>query len=407
MRFFNNLKIGTKILVVVMLVLCLGIATLGVIINNQVSAEIQANITSILRANVQKNANFVQGKFNEVIVTLENTSDVLHMIAAQSSGKEFVADSILNLESMLEASVWSNFAYLYVPKASEELRAMDKRFVTPEGEFVVLFEDKGGTDKNRIHILQAQGVIPQMPAVQNTIQTKKARIGVPLQMSIGTQTFTGVNMTIPILNKNGEIVAILGAVVNLKAMSDVVLDPKYDLYEKSATFVSDDQGHVAIHRNQMFVAKAMQEINKHPSMAALIDAVRKQQEVILPYYPYDTQIKSLAALQPFEIGRGDLSAHWTMIICVPESAVYAPLTHLQLTIVLVSVLIMITLIVLVWLFVRQFVSNRILTILSTLINFFRLLNHEKVEVKPIIIRANDELGAMGRAINENIEKAKS
>ena len=407
MRFFNNLKIGTKIIVVVILVLSLGIASLGIIISNQVSNEIESNIESILRANVQKNANFVQGKFNEVIATLENTGDVLSTLATREHGRQFVADSILNLKSMLEASSWSNFAYLYVPKADENLRTMDKRFITPDGEFVVLYEDKGKAAKERVGILQAQGVIPKMPAVQRTLQSKKSIIGVPLQMNIGNQTFTGVNMTMPILDSNGTLVAILGTVINLKAMSDEVLDPKYDLYKDSATFVSNDKGYVAIHRNQSIVGRAIQEVNTHPSMKALIDAVQNRANTILPYYPYDTQIKSLAALQSFEIGHGDLSAHWSMVMCVPESAVYAPLTRLQLTIVLVSVLIMIALIVLVWLFVRQFVSKRIVIILNTLLNFFRLLNHEKVEVKPIIIRANDELGAMGRAINENIEKAKS
>ncbi|MCO6582540.1 hypothetical protein KFU43_25325, partial [Escherichia coli] len=39
---------------------------------------------------------------------------------------------------------------------------------------------------------------------------------------------------------------------------------------------------------------------------------------------------------------------------------------------------------------------------KSLENFFRFLNHEKIEIQTIEIKANDELGKMGKIINENI-----
>ncbi|EOB3747415.1 methyl-accepting chemotaxis protein, partial [Campylobacter jejuni] len=53
-------------------------------------------------------------------------------------------------------------------------------------------------------------------------------------------------------------------------------------------------------------------------------------------------------------------------------------------------------------FIRKIIGSRIPLILKSLENFFRFLNHEKIEVQTIEIKANDELGKMGKIINENI-----
>ncbi|EOJ1798235.1 methyl-accepting chemotaxis protein, partial [Campylobacter jejuni] len=53
-------------------------------------------------------------------------------------------------------------------------------------------------------------------------------------------------------------------------------------------------------------------------------------------------------------------------------------------------------------FIRKIIGSRIPLILKSLENFFRFLNHEKIEVQTIEIKANDELGQMGKIINENI-----
>ncbi|EAL1939713.1 methyl-accepting chemotaxis protein, partial [Campylobacter coli] len=55
----------------------------------------------------------------------------------------------------------------------------------------------------------------------------------------------------------------------------------------------------------------------------------------------------------------------------------------------------------VYFFIRKIIGSRIPLILKSLENFFRFLNHEKIEVQTIEIKTNDEFGQISKAINEN------
>ena len=59
------------------------------------------------------------------------------------------------------------------------------------------------------------------------------------------------------------------------------------------------------------------------------------------------------------------------------------------------------------LYIRKNVANRLPILLDALDKLFKFINHESKDVQTIKIRANDELGAMGRIINANIERTRS
>ena len=56
--------------------------------------------------------------------------------------------------------------------------------------------------------------------------------------------------------------------------------------------------------------------------------------------------------------------------------------------------------------VRKIVSSRLPIIVKSLDTLFRYLNHEKVDIRSIKIRAEDELGQIGHMINDNISSTK-
>ncbi|WP_408608964.1 methyl-accepting chemotaxis protein [Campylobacter aviculae] len=57
--------------------------------------------------------------------------------------------------------------------------------------------------------------------------------------------------------------------------------------------------------------------------------------------------------------------------------------------------------------IRKIIGVRLPVILNSLESFFKFLNYEKIELKPIAIYADDEIGTMGKMINANIERTKS
>lgn len=66
MSFYRNLKIGTKIIFVVSLVLALGIGCLTVVINAEVKEAIRQDVRKILEANTLRYKNFMTAGFDEV-----------------------------------------------------------------------------------------------------------------------------------------------------------------------------------------------------------------------------------------------------------------------------------------------------------------------------------------------------
>ncbi|EAJ2045975.1 methyl-accepting chemotaxis protein, partial [Campylobacter coli] len=96
------------------------------------------------------------------------------------------------------------------------------------------------------------------------------------------------------------------------------------------------------------------------------------------------------------------SSHWSVIVTAPKKSVLAPLYELQYIIISVAIIALIAILAVVYFFIRKIIGSRIPLMLKSLENFFRFLNHEKIEVQTIEIKTNDELGKMGKAINENI-----
>ncbi|MBK1964351.1 methyl-accepting chemotaxis protein, partial [Campylobacter novaezeelandiae] len=95
-----------------------------------------------------------------------------------------------------------------------------------------------------------------------------------------------------------------------------------------------------------------------------------------------------------------------MVVTAPKKSVLAPLYKLQFVLIGITILILVAILVVVYFCVRKIVGARIPIILKSLENFFCFLNYEKIEVKPIVISSNDELGKMGAMINENILQTK-
>ncbi|EOJ7884132.1 methyl-accepting chemotaxis protein, partial [Campylobacter jejuni] len=115
---------------------------------------------------------------------------------------------------------------------------------------------------------------------------------------------------------------------------------------------------------------------------------------ILDNYIASTGDLSYASISSFStLGN---SSHWSVIVTAPKKSVLAPLYKLQYIIISVAIIALIAILAVVYFFIRKIIGSRIPLILKSLENFFRFLNHEKIEVQTIEIKANDELGKMGK-----------
>lgn len=403
MGFFKNLKLGRKIVVVIAAILVVSMGILTYVVYSQVRNVIQHDVEEILQANTARYANYIQGNFNEAVAVIQTARDVVHQ-KLLSGDPSIIQTLSVTLEQMLNASEWVYVGYAYIPNPSpraQEQLSRDPRFLTPNGKHVVtLISDYG---HHNAQIIQSPDFLVELPAVQEVLKTKKAQVGVPRILKIQDTEFTGISVAMPIFYPNGELAAVISAIVNLKDMSDHLLDKRFDIYEGNLRFVITDEAIVAIHRNQSIIGKDAREVNKHPSMQDLYEAVRDHKNTLLLYTTFEAKAPSVASVRTFDIGHGDLTEHWAMVMTAPVDSVYAPLRTLSGIIIGASAGILCLVILATLLVMHKFVTIRIEEILHALMPFFQLLHYKKVEVKPITIRANDELGTMGKTLNENIE----
>ncbi|MGX3098246.1 methyl-accepting chemotaxis protein [Helicobacter sp. 23-1046] len=401
MKFYSNLKIGTKIISVVSLVLVLGIACLALVINGEVKEEIRQDVRKILEANTLRYKNFMTGSFDEVATLGVSAVKKLSTEYVENRGG-FVKEAYDELSNMLLNSRWSNYAFLYMlnPRDSD---VSNNLILTDKGRLVLTLKDTGG----KIEVLKAADSLVELPAIQEAVKSGGSAFGSPEMLKIGNDEFFGVIMCGPVMNKSGEVTAILGVVIDLATLSNRLADKKLDIYEGNVRFIVDKNGTVAMHSaNDSIKGGKMTELNKHETALKLFnEGVVAGKDGFYPYTTYGTNLEGVAYASSFQVGDESLNEHWTIITTAPNSEVYAPLYKLSLTIIGLSAIMVVVVILVMVYFVRSQVSNRIAIISATLLNFFRYLNHEKVELKPIRIRANDEFGLMGAAINENIQKS--
>ena len=96
------------------------------------------------------------------------------------------------------------------------------------------------------------------------------------------------------------------------------------------------------------------------------------------------------------------SSEWSILVTAPKNAVLAPLYKLQFVFIVAGIVFLMAVIIVVYYCVRVIIGRRLPIIVKALESLFRFLNHEKVDLSPIKIHTNDELGVIGKMLNENI-----
>ena len=123
-------------------------------------------------------------------------------------------------------------------------------------------------------------------------------------------------------------------------------------------------------------------------------------------YEYDYMGSAyMAGVQPFKIANSD--AYFTMVTVAPTRSIYEPFYDLLFSIVLTSLISLLVLSVAILYYVKNYITTRIENVSKHLFAFFKYINLETTELPGNLRpRANDEIGQMAAAINENIKATK-
>jgi len=398
MEFFSNLKIGTKIISSIILVVVLGIVVMSLRVSSNVSSQIQDSTKRILTISAARYANYMQGSFKEIVAITDVAASVIG--DKVSSGWNLNLKEVQSiLASSIGSSVHIDYLYAYIISPSDPI--INPKYLTQTGKTVVMVYDENPYIKEGIRLEQGQDVVLEASAMRRVLETKSPAIGEPRFFNIGGKNSFSVSVAYPILGKNNEIIGAVGALFNLKSLSDLLLDKKFNVYQGDIRFLISPNQNIVIHPDSNTIGSSFTGTNTtQGAKIASAFIANQEDELFLDSYIPLNNIESYAVFKSILIRD---FPKWYIGVTIPKKAALSSLSELQTNIAVLAVIVLLVIAGVAHLLVHKIISSRIGIVLRTLQSFFKYINHENVEIKPIKIRANDELGQMGIAINENIK----
>ncbi|EPB9126836.1 methyl-accepting chemotaxis protein [Campylobacter coli] len=405
---FRLSSVSSKLLLSVAISVIVAIALMITIVSFQVASYSEKEAKDTILLSSERYVNYIQGILNEEVTLTKGVATSLNEMFQNNDHIDIdLIESLI--KNTFDSSHYAAYTFLYLKDTTvlSDMQNVDKKYISPDGKtFSMIFFDQIVEKSGGITTISTPNNFSQLNLIQNIEQNAKygdkdsVFVGSPRKLNYHNNEFLGINFGMPIFNNKGKFIGVIGYTIDLLEISETMLDPKFDFFEGDLRFLMNDQGIIAIHKNKNAILKTLFDINKDQSAQLIVEAVKNHKYEILDNYIASTGDLSYASISSFStLGN---SSHWSVIVTAPKKSVLAPLYELQYIIISVAIIALIAILAVVYFFIRKIIGSRIPLILKSLENFFRFLNHEKIEVQTIEIKTNDELGKMGKAINENI-----
>ncbi|EAL5092325.1 methyl-accepting chemotaxis protein [Campylobacter coli] len=405
---FRLSSVSSKLLLSVAISIIVAIALIIAIVSFQVASYSEKEARNTILLSSKRYVNYIQGILNEEVTLTKVVATSLNEMFQNNDHIDInLIESLI--KNAFDSSHYAAYTFLYLKDTTvlSDMQNVDKKYISPDGKtFSMIFFDQIAEKSGGITTISTPNNFSQLNLIQNIEQNAKygdkdsVFVDSPRKLNYDNNEFLGINFGMPIFNNKGKFIGVIGYTIDLLEISETILDPKFDFFEGDLRFLMNDQGIIAIHKNKNAILKTLFDINKDQSAQLIVEAVKNHKDEILDNYIASTGDLSYASISSFStLGN---SSHWSVIVTAPKKSVLAPLYKLQYIIISVAIIALIAILAVVYFFIRKIIGSRIPLILKSLENFFRFLNHEKIEVQTIEIKANDELGKMGKIINENI-----
>ncbi|EPZ6844549.1 methyl-accepting chemotaxis protein, partial [Campylobacter coli] len=405
---FRLSSVSSKLLLSVAISVILATALMIAIVSFQVASYSEKEARNTILLSSKRYVNYIQGMLNEEVTLTKGVATSLNEMFQNNDHIDIdLIESLI--KNTFDSSHYAAYTFLYLKDTTvlSDMQNVDKKYISPDGKtFSMIFFDQIVEKSGGITTISTPNNFSQLNLIQNIEQNAKygdkdsVFVDSPRKLNYDNNEFLGINFGMPIFNNKGKFIGVIGYTIDLLEISETILDPKFDFFEGDLRFLMNDQGIIAIHKNKNAILKTLFDINKDQSAQLIVEAVKNHKDEILDNYIASTGDLSYASISSFStLGN---SSHWSVIVTAPKKSVLAPLYKLQYIIISVAIIALIAILAVVYFFIRKIIGSRIPLILKSLENFFRFLNHEKIEIQTIEIKANDELGKMGKIINENI-----
>lgn len=400
--YYKNLSIAHKIVFIFALIVLVIIVALALVINTAVKNTLDTEANSTLVNTAARYKNFILIQNESVLASLK----VAHSVAEASIRDGRTITDMGIITRIMEAATenqYATFGFMVINQKFANLATnVPAGYYLPNGQlgFGVVNDGKGGAKAFTIN----EQTLSQVPALKAALKSGKVEADT-IYININGSKHYAFNIALPILNPQKQVVAAIALSVNLDDLDKRLSNPALQVYKNDKRFILSEGKIVLNTLSPETRGKALAEINTHSTAQNVIQANKAN---TTGYYEYQNSISEYgtAAINSFEIFPG-AGRYWSVGVFAPDSSIHAPLYHLQKVIFIATVFDILVIVLISYFYISSTISRRIKNISTTLFGFFKYLNHESKSLpEPLRIVAEDELGKMGLAINENIERTK-
>ena len=389
---FSNISLGTRTSSVIGLIFLVCLVVMSVTVVNVVKDVQTTEAKKLLDNTASRMSAVTEVYLQEIITSIQILESTVEKSLTSNTNDE---EEVMDLASLaLLAGEYGTYAYVYVKNPKLVAETVQNQNKLPNGEFLHLIKKEGG----KIVRMNANDKPLQLPSFQRAITEKKPAIGHPVETDIGGGNEFGFFLVYPLL-KNQEVIGVVGIFVDVRALSDIILSNAYSVFEKDYRALYTSRGTVASHPNKQVLGKSFTDANPHPSAKNMVQAITNKKDGVYDYVNIQGE-ESFAALSAINVGS---YGYMYIGIIAPKDSVLAPVNKLRNIIITGSVVCLLIVTIFVFFYVKSNVIRRINNISRQLFAFFDYLNY-KTNLPPKLLppKANDELGQMVGAINDNI-----
>nr|WP_238701458.1 methyl-accepting chemotaxis protein [Helicobacter bilis] len=359
--------------------------------------KILFNESHKLLSNVAKrSANLMQGYINEtysmLLSTHANVQDILN------SGTQTLEQELKhNLMNMLDQNDFGTYGYIILKDVD-----MQSKFKVGN-DYIMLALDSNPRNEGGVNMLPSDSTILTLKGVQTALASGKPSVGTPRKFNFNNKELYILSLNVPLHNKQGKVIGVIGMLVGIDELSADFRSDRLSVFARDYRVLFNQDGMVIMHPDKNFEGKILTEVNSSPTALNVTNAIKNKQEGVVEYYNLRGDL-SYTGIAVFDIWK-DLGVYWGIAVTAPEGSIYAPLRDLRNNMIIGAIVFMLVVVFAIWWVVKVEVTTRIHGLEQLLTSFFQYLNHETNKAPDLVKpRANDEIGYMAHAINDNIEK---
>ncbi len=388
----KSMSLSSKLRYIIATTTIISITTLCYAVLIQMKHREIDNAKSAMMLSAKYNASNILGMLNSSLHPFNMYSSTLtHNLANNRlSSYQILIKQVVDL---IQENPNTTYGFLYLK---------DKDYSSIPAQFRLGNELMIVADKNK-NVLKSNKMLLELPAIQEAILSKMSKLSPPVDLSINNKNIKASIFAFPILNYDGVVIGALGGVLDIEGIAKDLLSVKNNSYPNEAKVLTMQDGTIVAANNTKLLNLNLKDLPKMaPHLQPLIDRVMRNEEITAALVDTSGK-KTFAAHANIKINLLK-DTNWHIITLTPRSDVLADYYSLRTQTIIMSIIVQLIILIVLTLFAKYQIIDRLLNLNSYLDEFFKYINHEGKKPRALIVKAHDEIGIMVNVFTENVQK---